>query len=111
MNGVTVIKRTVVVRQTSRPATVIRHPNLVRVTAQVPILHKQIFTPFSFVALQGQSIFTLPSYALANGMVFLSINGTMQDPVAGDYSINGNALIIGAALDAGDHVYGMYEEE
>lgn len=110
MRGVTVIKKTVVVRRCNPAVTVIRHPNIVKVTAQVPILHKQLFKAFSLVAIQGQSLFELPSFALANGMVFLSINGTMQDPIAGDYSINGDVLLIGAPLDAGDHIYGMYEE-
>ena len=111
MNGITVIRKTVVIRRTTAPVTVIRHPNIVKVTANVPVIHKQLFRSFSLISLAGQTVFTLPSYPVTSGLMFCSINGTMQDPIAGDYVIFNNTLTVNAPLAAGDHLYGIFEQE
>ena len=107
MTGVTIIKRTVI----SNPLRLVRKYNTIKVTAQVPVLTRQIFRSFYLIATAGQTTFTLPSYCIANGMVFLAVNGTGQSPIRGDFSVTGNQLIMGSALDAGDEVIGTYEQE
>ena len=112
MKGVTVIRKSVVVRRYNNPVSVIRRPNVIKITAQTPVLHPQRFKQFFLVAtVDGQTAFTLPSYCKANGMIFLAVNGTGQSPIRGDFSVLGNLLTIASGVDLGDEVFGTYEEE
>ena len=96
--SIPVTVKEVAVRKTNQAVTILERKYQVTVTAQVPILHKQTFKQFFLVAIQGQSVFTLPSYCIANGMIFLAINGTGQSPIRGDFTTLGNQLTLGASL-------------
>lgn len=111
-NLINVIKREVTVQKKVSRVVTFRRPNVIRVTAQAPILHPQRFKQFFLVATaQGQTAFTLPSFCKANGMIFLAVNGTGQSPIRGDFSVLGNLLTISSGVDIGDEVFGTYEEE
>ena len=63
---------------------------------------------FSVVSAGGTTI-TLPSTPLTNGMLFLAINGIVQNESDGDYTYTGTTVTFDAALSSGDVVFGKYE--
>lgn len=66
------------------------------------------FTPFSFVATDGQTEFTLPKTPKDNGFFICAINGTQQNREAGDFTIVGDKLVTDEGLDEGDNLYGLF---
>ena len=67
--------------------------------------------PFSFTATSNnQTVFTLP--VNPTSIVCLFIMGTGQNPLAGDYTISGNVITLGASAPKvliGDQVFGAYQ--
>lgn len=68
------------------------------------------FQNFSIVGTQAQTVFILPSYPVLSGMFILNINGVMQDPLNGDYTVNGDVVTLDAGVNLGDKVAGFYQE-
>lgn len=66
------------------------------------------FTDFTFTATQGQKVFTLGTTPLKVISVF--INGTAQNGKASDYTLSGKILTLSEGVDAGDKVFGVYQE-
>lgn len=65
------------------------------------------FTPFSFIATDGQTDFVLS--AVPKGEFFIAnVNGTAQNKEAGDFTIVGNVLKMDEGLDEGDNLYGLF---
>ena len=68
------------------------------------------FVNFSILATaNGQTIFTLPSYPVLTALFVLNINGVMQDPLNGDFTINGNILTVPGSFNIGDKFAGFYQ--
>ena len=67
------------------------------------------FQNFSLIATEGQTVFTLPAYPILTGLFSLNINGTMQDELNGDYTVDGNVLTVNANLSAGDKLAGFFQ--
>jgi hypothetical protein len=81
-------------------------PNLSTVTEGITSL---MGTAFSFTATAGQTQFTLASSPTDNdSIMWLAINGIVQDIESGDYSLSGRTLTVNIALSAGDKVFGEY---
>jgi len=88
---------------------VINEQKEINVESAFPIFPN--FVNFSLLAtINGQTIFTLPSYPVLTGLFSLNINGVAQDPLNGDYTISGNTLTVNAVLTAGDKLAGFYQE-
>ena len=72
------------------------------------IVEMSTFLPFSVTATtNGQTVFTLP-YTYTS-IICLFIMGTGQDPIAGDYTVNGNVVTLGLSapsIQAGDLIFG-----
>lgn len=89
--------------------TVIRRPQIIKVKSAFPIFPN--FVNFSIKATSnGQTVFTLSSYPILTGLFSLNINGVMQDELNGDFTVNGNVVILNANLSIDDKVSGFYQE-
>lgn len=68
------------------------------------------FTNFSILTTSnGQTVFTLPGYPVLTALFSLNINGVTQDPLNGDFTVNGNVLTVNASLSVGDKLAGFYQ--
>lgn len=87
----------------------VKEQKIIQVQSAFPILPS--FVNFSLLATQnGQTVFTLPGFPVLSGLFSLNINGVTQDPLHGDYTINGNILTVNASLTVGDKVAGFYQQ-
>lgn len=92
----------------SQGITIIKRPQVIQVKSSFPIFPN--FQPFSDVLTEnGTTEFTLPAYPLLSGMMIVNIDGVMQDPLNGDFTVNGNTLIINASLVIGQKVAGFFQ--
>ncbi len=88
---------------------IIQQQNIIEAVSQFPILPQ--YRNFSAVAtVDGQTDFTLPDYPVLTGIMDVNINGAAQDPLSGDYTVSGNILTLNPGIDAGDKVYGFYQD-
>jgi hypothetical protein len=67
------------------------------------------FRDFTFTATQGQTVFTLPSTPV-DPMILVWINGVGQNMAAGDYTVSGKTITLSEGVDAGDKIFGVYQE-
>ena len=88
--------------------TVVRRPVIVRVTNNAPIQWSPSFVPFSFVATEGQTIFTLD--VTPGAVLALAIDGVMQNQDAGDFTVAGAVITLSSPVSVGTTVFGMYQE-
>ncbi len=87
---------------------IIRRPNIIQVQSAFPIFPN--FQNFSIVVpVDGQKVFTLPSYPILTGLISVNIDGVTQDPLSGDFTVNGNILTMNADLIAGQKIAGFYQ--
>lgn len=106
-----IIQRTERVSLAGNPkVSVIKRNEVVKLYTQQVVSNNFVVRDFSFTATQGQTVFELPSDAKANGLINVVINGTMQNQAGGDFTIEGNILTLSEGVDAGDTVYGLYQE-
>jgi hypothetical protein len=91
------------------PIVLIQPKNVINVKSAFPISPN--FVNFSLpVATEGQTVFTLPSYPILTGLFSLNIDGVAQDPLNGDYTVNGNILTItNNTLITTDRLAGFYQ--
>ena len=72
------------------------------------IVEMSAILPFSITATSnGQVVFTLPY--MYTTIICLFIMGTGQNPIAGDYTVNGNILTLGSSapvIQTGDIIFG-----
>lgn len=88
---------------------ILRKNTIVQVKSSFPIMPK--FKAFSFAAsTAGQRQFTLPTYPTGDGLLSAFINGFSQDPLVGDYVIDGQYVTLKTGLAIGDVFYGLYME-
>jgi hypothetical protein len=92
-----------------RSVTVLRPENIINITAERIMLPSIVFKDFTFTATEGQTVFTLAS-APASPMILVWINGVGQNLAAGDYTIVGTTLTLSSGVNAGDTVFGVYQE-
>jgi len=94
------------VTSTSQEVVAINRPQIINVSTIVPIAN---FLSFSFTAISAnQTVFTpLPGTPIA--VIALYINGTAQNQVAGDFTVNGTTIILSSGVDIGDKVYGIIQ--
>lgn len=93
--------------QSSDGINIIQSIQEINMCADSPIFNN--FIPFFFTATQGQTVFNLPSIALAT---WCNINGTAQSQSkipTPDFTVSGNILTLSEGLDAGDIVFGMIQ--
>jgi hypothetical protein len=95
------------IKQQSVNVSILRRPRTVQVNSNTPIVSHSLFVPFTFTAAQGQTSFELPFVPLI--VMLLVINGAPQDQAAGDFTMNGTAIITNGPLNDGDKVYGIYQ--
>lgn len=90
--------------------TIVRRPQVISVKSAFPIF--PAFINFSILAtLNGQTLFTLPSYPILTGLFVLNINGVAQDELSGDFTVNGNVITVNATnIEVGDKISGFYQE-
>lgn len=62
--------------------------------------------PYTYTATGGETYISLPFYPVTG---FITINGGVQVPVD-NYEIDGNAVNLGRALEAGDVVYCLFDK-
>lgn len=87
---------------------VIKRDNIIEVESAFPIFPN--FQNFSLTAtIDGQTLFTLPSYPLLSGLMVMNINGVTQDPLNGDYTINGNVMTVHSNISVDDRISGFYQ--
>ena len=90
------------------PVVIVKEQNVIYVQSAFPIMPK--YQNFSALAtINGQTIFTLPSYPVLTGLISVNINGVTQDPLNGDYTVYGNLITVNYALTVGDKVSGFYQ--
>lgn len=95
--------------QTNNGVNVIQKKTTISVQSAFPIIPQ--FQNFSLLATSnGQVNFTLPSFPILSGLFFMNINGAAQDPLAGDFTINGNIMSVNANLSIGDKLAGFYQQ-
>jgi hypothetical protein len=94
----------------NNPGVVLVKPkNIIHVQSAFPIFPN--FVDFSVIAtVNGQTQFTLPSYPVLTGLFSCNINGVTQDPLNGDFTVNGNILTMNANLVIGDKIAGFYQQ-
>ena len=64
------------------------------------------YQAFHFFATQGQTVFPLGYYF--GQVVWAAINGTLQSPLANDFTVtSGNTITTSQGLNAGDEFFGM----
>ena len=86
----------------------LKEQKTVQVQSAFPIFPN--FQNFSILATtNGQTIFTLPSYPVLTALFVLNINGVLQDPLNGDFTVNGNILTVNAVLSIGDKLAGFFQ--
>lgn len=68
------------------------------------------FVPFYFVATEGQTVFTLASGPMTNGMLLLAINGIVQSQAKGDFTVSGVTVTLSEGVNAGDIIGGCYAQ-
>ena len=129
VNPVRVTQKTVTARVCQTPQSIVRvtnrissvrvktNPDTVRIINKTSIIRivspspKPLeIVPFYFIAIEGQTDFTLPSFPVTDGLFTTAINGTQQSQAKGDFSVSGNILTIDEPLEAGDEVFGIYEK-
>lgn len=82
---------------------------IIQVQSAFPIFPN--FQNFSILtSSNGQTVFTLPNYPILTGLFSMNINGVTQDPLNGDFTVNGNILTVNASLVIGDKVAGFYQQ-
>lgn len=85
-----------------------QYRNTVEAISQFPILPQ--YRNFTFTATaDGQTDFELSDYPVLTGIIVVNINGVAQDPLNGDYTIDGNILTLSPGVDEGDRVFGFYQ--
>lgn len=88
--------------------TIIKRPQVIQVKSAFPIFPE--FQNFSEVATENdQTIFTLPANPILTGLSSFNINGVVQDPLNGDYTISGNTLTLNPGINIGDKVAGFFQ--
>lgn len=92
------------ITSTSQEIVVVNRPQTVNVKLTIPIAN---FTPFTFTATQGQTIFTLTTTPLA--VTSLYINGAGQNQAGGDFSVSGLNITLSQGVNSGDTVYGVIQ--
>lgn len=87
----------------------VKENKIIHVQSAFPIM--PTFQNFSlFATSNGQTIFTLPGFPVLTGLFSLNINGVAQDPLNGDFTINGNILTVNANLSIGDKLAGFFQQ-
>ncbi len=86
---------------------IIKRPQIIQVQSAFPIIPN--FMNFSAVTTEPETEFTLPAYPILTGLSSFNINGVTQDPLNGDYTINGNTLIMNPAVLTGQKVAGFFQ--
>ena len=102
--------------QQNKPEIIVRQGPVVVVqqrVVQVTVYSEELAMPtrfrkFSFTATQGQTHFILE--ALPITMIVVYINGVAQDEEIGDFTLTNRTIILSDGVDAGDHVFGVYQE-
>ncbi len=89
---------------------IVKRQNIVRVVSQAIVSSEFVVRNYSFTAIQDQTVFTLPTPAKTGGMQICVINGTQQNKAGGDFTIVGDELTLSEGVDAGDTVYGLYQQ-
>ena len=86
----------------------VKENKIINVQSAFPIFPN--FQNFSILATSnGQTVFTLPSYPVLTALLVLNINGVIQDPLNGDFTIKGHLLTVNASLVIGDKLAGFYQ--
>ena len=88
--------------------TILRPNKIVEITVERRMFPIK-FKDFTFTATEGQTVFTL-STTPVSPMILIWVNGTGQDLAAGDYSIVGKVITLSEGLNAGDKLFGVYQE-
>lgn len=95
----------------SEGITIIKKSEIIRVQSSFPILPQ--YSNYSFtVSFPNQTAFTLPSYPNTVGLFVMTVNGVMQNPLIGDYTVNGLTLTYNpgsSPLNVNDVVAGFYQ--
>lgn len=87
----------------------VKEQKIIHVQSAFPIL--PTFQNFSLLATSnGQTVFTLPGYPVLSGLFSLNFNGVTQDPLNGDFLINGNILTFNGTTVIGDKLAGFYQQ-
>lgn len=97
-----------IIRSCTQPVKIIRTTEIIKVVSPKP--SPLSMQDFSFTATNGQTVFTLPSTPVTDGLFIAIINGSPQDREGGDYTVSGTTLTFDEALDTNDKVYGSYEK-
>lgn len=97
-----------VIKSSTRPVKIIRTSGIVRVVS--PKASPLSIQTFTFTATQGQTVFTLPSTPVTDGLFIVSINAGPQDQEDGDFTVVGTTLTLAEGVDLNDKVYGLYEK-
>lgn len=99
---------TTYVKKGTPPVIVRKNINRVIVRAVAPIETRMV--PFNFTATEGQTTFTLPVAPRGNSaFIVVFINGTAQNKLKGDFSLDGSDLVFDTGLNADDNVFGSVE--
>ena len=85
----------------------VNEQKIIHVQSAFPIM--PTFQNFSLIATNAQTVFTLPGYPVLSGLFSLNINGVAQDPLNGDFTINGNIMTVNASLSLGDKLAGFFQ--
>ena len=87
----------------------VKEQKIIHVQSAFPIL--PTFQNFSLLATSnGQTVFTLPGYPVLSGLFSLNFNGVTQDPLNGDFTVNGNILTFNGTTVIGDKLAGFYQQ-
>lgn len=95
------------IKQSSKNLQVFQTIQKISVCAQNPISN---FIAFYFLAIQDQTVFTLPAIALSCQLC--AINGTSQSQAktpTPDFIITDNILTLSEGVDEGDTVFGVIQ--
>lgn len=105
----------ITVQQNTPEITVRQGPIVVvqQKVVQVTVYSEELAMPtrfrkFSFTATQDQNHFILDTLPIT--MIVVYINGVAQDEEIGDFTLANRTIILSEGVDAGDHVFGVYQE-
>ena len=108
INAVTILKKEPQVTVNRGPGITILNKVIEIIVYSEELAMPTGFRQFDFTATEGQAAFTLASNPVV--MVGVYINGTAQNQVNGDFTVVGKVLTLSSGINAGDHIFGIYQE-